>query len=245
MTEDRVARWLEDLARTGGEAAYLVSKGKAVYRADTMDGALLRDAGARILIKIATVAEKLPDDAHGTDSGPPGEPQRPLLVRRKPNRYTGILPAVIGIKERREQAGLSQAELAARTGIARTNLSAYESGRRTPSPDTLRRITEACRLRPSEVVATHRDLLLDIVRQHFGGRVWLFGSAARGDDRWDSDLDLIVELDREAGLKDIARMQRDLTVQLGVRVDIVDRDALDQRGNERFAAQVLAEAVPV
>lgn len=62
MTEDRTAHRLDDLTRIGAEAAYLVSKGEDAYLADTMDGALLRDAGERILIKVATVAEKLPDE---------------------------------------------------------------------------------------------------------------------------------------------------------------------------------------
>lgn len=62
MTDDRVQRRLEELARIGAEAVYLVGKSRAAYLADTMDGALLRNAGERILIKAATVAEKLPDD---------------------------------------------------------------------------------------------------------------------------------------------------------------------------------------
>ncbi len=61
-TQDRIERRLGDLARFGAEAAYLVDKGRPAYLADTMEGALLRDAGERILIKVATVAEKLPDD---------------------------------------------------------------------------------------------------------------------------------------------------------------------------------------
>lgn len=62
MTEDRVQRRLDDLARFGAEAGYIAEKGRPAYLADTMDGAMLRNAGERILIKIATVAEKLPDD---------------------------------------------------------------------------------------------------------------------------------------------------------------------------------------
>ena len=62
MSDDRVQRRLEDLARIGAEAAYLVGKGRTAYLADTMEGAMLRNAGERILIKAATVAEKLPDD---------------------------------------------------------------------------------------------------------------------------------------------------------------------------------------
>ena len=62
MTDGRVLRRLEDLARIGAEAAYLVGKGRTAYLADTMEGAMLRNAGERILMKAAIVAEKLPDD---------------------------------------------------------------------------------------------------------------------------------------------------------------------------------------
>ena len=58
--EGRVDRRLGDLAEFVREAAYLTSKGREAYLADSMDGALLRNAGERILIKVATVAEKLP-----------------------------------------------------------------------------------------------------------------------------------------------------------------------------------------
>ncbi|TBT85504.1 DUF86 domain-containing protein [Propioniciclava sinopodophylli] len=49
-----------DLAEFVREAAYLTKKGQEAYLADSMEGALLRNAGERILIKVATVAEKLP-----------------------------------------------------------------------------------------------------------------------------------------------------------------------------------------
>ena len=65
--DGRVERRLADLAEFVREAEYLTSKGREAYLADSMDGALLRNAGERILIKIATVAEKLPQafkDAH-------------------------------------------------------------------------------------------------------------------------------------------------------------------------------------
>ena len=65
--DGRVERRLADLAEFVREAEYLTSKGRDAYLADSMDGALLRNAGERILIKVATVAEKLPQafkDAH-------------------------------------------------------------------------------------------------------------------------------------------------------------------------------------
>lgn len=67
MNDDRLNRRLADLSAFIDEADYLTSKGRSAYLADDPEGRLLRNAGERILIKIATVAEKLPaeyKDAH-------------------------------------------------------------------------------------------------------------------------------------------------------------------------------------
>lgn len=62
MTQDRIRRRLEDLSRFAAEADHVIGKGREAYLADSMDGVMLRNAGERILIKVATVAEKLPAD---------------------------------------------------------------------------------------------------------------------------------------------------------------------------------------
>lgn len=61
MTE-RLERRLGDLVEFGKEAAYLTGLGLDAYLAADMTGAILRNAGERILIKVATVVEKLPAD---------------------------------------------------------------------------------------------------------------------------------------------------------------------------------------
>ena len=49
-----------------------------------------------------------------------------------------------------------------------------------------------------------------------------FGSVARGEDRPDSDLDLLVDLPASMGLLGLGRLERDLEAALdGVRVDVV------------------------
>jgi transcriptional regulator with XRE-family HTH domain len=48
------------------------------------------------------------------------------------------------LREVRHHAGLSQNELARRSGVASTLISAYENGRRVPSGDALIRLIEAC-----------------------------------------------------------------------------------------------------
>lgn len=59
---DKVARLLDDLATMAQDAAYVVSLGEDAYLADDARGRLLRNAGERIVIKVSTVVERLPED---------------------------------------------------------------------------------------------------------------------------------------------------------------------------------------
>ena len=53
-------------------------------------------------------------------------------------------------------------------------------------------------------------------------RAALFGSAARGDDRPDSDIDVLVELPERASLFDFINLQLDLEDALGKKVDLIE-----------------------
>ena len=69
----------------------------------------------------------------------------------------------------------------------------------------------------------------------------IFGSYARGEQREDSDVDLLVELGDGIDLIGYAGLQIELSDALGVPVDLVEREAL----RPRLAAKVLAEVVPL
>ena len=60
-TDDKVARLLDDLALIAQDAAHIVSIGEDAYLADDAQGRLLRNAGERIVIKVSTVVERLPE----------------------------------------------------------------------------------------------------------------------------------------------------------------------------------------
>lgn len=47
------------------------------------------------------------------------------------------------IKQRRTEIGITQAELAARTGVRQSRIAEYESGRRPPTLDALERLADA------------------------------------------------------------------------------------------------------
>ncbi|HUP69129.1 MAG TPA: nucleotidyltransferase domain-containing protein [Acidimicrobiales bacterium] len=61
-----------------------------------------------------------------------------------------------------------------------------------------------------ELVESHREAIHAAVARHHGGHIRLFGSAARGDDRFDSDVDLLVDFDEESSLFDLIRLTREL-----------------------------------
>ncbi|MEW6345686.1 MAG: nucleotidyltransferase domain-containing protein [Pseudomonadota bacterium] len=96
-------------------------------------------------------------------------------------------------------------------------------------------------MRPSEALSAHRAEVRKIVADHHANNVRVFGSAIRGEDRDDSDLDLLVDPTPETTLLDIARIQSRLQKLLGVSVDVLTPKALP----ESFRARVVAEAVPV
>ena len=70
--------------------------------------------------------------------------------------------------------------------------------------------------------------LADLCRQYRVRELALFGSAARGEARADSDIDLLVEFLPQAhiGLMDYAGLMLDLTKLLGRKVDLVSKNGL-------------------
>ena len=82
--------------------------------------------------------------------------------------------------------------------------------------------------------------IVDICRRHQVRELSLFGSAARGEMRPDSDVDLLVDFlpGARPGLLGIAAMMREFTALLGRRVDLAVKPAL----KPSIRAGVLAEA---
>ncbi|MCR5642851.1 MAG: nucleotidyltransferase domain-containing protein [Prevotella sp.] len=57
-------------------------------------------------------------------------------------------------------------------------------------------------------------------------KAWLFGSFARGEQREDSDVDLLIVPDKMVGLFKLSGMMLDLQELLHVRVDLVTEKGL-------------------
>jgi predicted nucleotidyltransferase len=70
--------------------------------------------------------------------------------------------------------------------------------------------------------------LADLCRRYQVGELSLFGSAARGEMRPDSDVDLLVEFlpDAQVDLVDYAGLILDLSRLLGRKLDLVSKNGL-------------------
>jgi predicted nucleotidyltransferase len=96
-------------------------------------------------------------------------------------------------------------------------------------------------MKPSEALGRHRDAIRWIVEAHGARNARVFGSALRGDDTEQSDLDLLVDTTSETTLFDMGWIQSELRQLPGVRVDVLTPNELP----EKFRAQVLAQARPL
>jgi predicted nucleotidyltransferase len=89
------------------------------------------------------------------------------------------------------------------------------------------------------LIEAHRQEIKEIVARHRGRSIALFGSVARGEERGDSDIDFLVELEPDARPIEILSIGVELEEALGVKVDVGTPASL----RERVRDEVLAEAV--
>lgn len=89
-------------------------------------------------------------------------------------------------------------------------------------------------------VSEHRAELLEVLARHGVRNAQVFGSVARGDDRDDSDIDLLVELPHNTGLLSIARIEAELEAILGTTVDLVSVKGLKPGVRSRVERELVA-----
>jgi len=92
-----------------------------------------------------------------------------------------------------------------------------------------------------QLIEEKRDEILRLAVKHGARNVRLFGSAARGEDRPDSDVDFLVEAGPTTSSWFPAGLILDLEETLGRRVEIVT----DRGLNPYLRDQVLREAIPL
>ena len=83
--------------------------------------------------------------------------------------------------------------------------------------------------------------LARLCQRHGVESLRLFGSAARGEERPDSDLDLLVRFTETKSLIEIVRIEREFEEYFGRPVDLVTEGAL----SPYIKSEVLAQASPL
>jgi uncharacterized protein len=153
---------------------------------------------------------------------------------------------------------MSQVELAAQAGVTQSVISAYESGHRQPSLPALAALIEAAgfelvtgvRRQPrrlsrlsgpvgQRVRRRRREIIAAAAARGVTG-LRVFGSVARGEDRPDSDVDLLAELPPGMSLFGLARLQAELEAILGTRVDLVPSTDLKPDARSRAERDLVA-----
>ncbi|WP_423921131.1 nucleotidyltransferase family protein [Candidatus Poriferisodalis sp.] len=81
--------------------------------------------------------------------------------------------------------------------------------------------------RREEILARHRNAILDAARRHNASSIALAGSVARGTDHDESDGDFVCTFDPGTTLLDVAALQRELRELLGCDVDVSSAKALE------------------
>jgi predicted nucleotidyltransferase len=76
--------------------------------------------------------------------------------------------------------------------------------------------------------------LVSILGKYGVRKIGLFGSYARGEERTDSDLDVLVEFEKRKSLLTLVRIERELSEHIGVKVDLLTEQAISPYLVERI-----------
>lgn len=76
--------------------------------------------------------------------------------------------------------------------------------------------------------------ILPILQSYGVKRVGLFGSCVRDEIREDSDIDILVEIEKDISLLDFAGLKLEIEEALGIKVDLVEYNTIKPLLRERI-----------
>jgi predicted nucleotidyltransferase len=86
-----------------------------------------------------------------------------------------------------------------------------------------------------------RETVLAIAARHGGSNLRVFGSVVRGEERPDSDVDLLIDLAEDRGFDDYLAIADELEALLGRHIDLVIERSL----SPHFRPFIEADAQPL
>lgn len=144
------------------------------------------------------------------------------------------------LRTRRHAAGMTQRELAERSGVKQPLIAALERGTRTPTESAQEALLAELEVRPSALIGTLRDSMIETITRNGGAEPRVFGSVARGEDEPGSDVDLLVTFAADADIVSLLALEDELSRLLTTPVDIVSA-----RGTGAAVYEAIRESVPL
>ena len=89
-----------------------------------------------------------------------------------------------------------------------------------------------------EAIGFDTKELIRICRQNDAIMIGLFGSAARGEASPKSDIDLLLKFSKPKSLLDLVRLERELSGQLGRKIDLLTEAALSPYLREKIMQEL-------
>jgi predicted nucleotidyltransferase len=75
-------------------------------------------------------------------------------------------------------------------------------------------------------ISNLKDKIVPLLRQYSVNYAGIFGSVARGEDKPDSDIDVLVRFKNVPGMFEYIRLENELSEQLGKKVDLATEQSL-------------------
>ena len=89
-------------------------------------------------------------------------------------------------------------------------------------------------------IERNREEIVRLAARHGARNVRVFGSVARGEDRFDSDVDLLVEMQDDRSLLDLVGLEQELEELLRRKVDVLTDASIHPAIRQRIAAEARA-----
>ena len=80
------------------------------------------------------------------------------------------------------------------------------------------------------MIATQtKEKILNVIQPYGPKMVGVFGSFARGEQKPESDIDIVVEFEEDLSLLDIIGIEQKLSEELGLNVDLMTKKSIHSR----------------
>ena len=86
-------------------------------------------------------------------------------------------------------------------------------------------------------IARIKRKIMPILKRYGVRKVALFGSVARGEDRKDSDIDILVDIGHDIGLLEFIGLKQELEDALGHPVDLVEYGTIKPYLRDRILSE--------